>query len=95
MSSALKLEATVNSSALHIVQTKHRVAIPDDAHLFAVRQMQYARGLEEPPDRKVDLRTPKRSARRAGEGESGPPGEVRVSQAVVTVATPSFTFVQS
>ena len=39
MSSALKLEATVNSSALHIVQTKHRVAIPDDAHLFAVRQV--------------------------------------------------------
>ena len=69
--------------------------------------MQYARGLEEPQDRNVDLRTPKHGGRfreghrerditSAGTAEGGVgTGEVRVSKAVVTVDTPSFTLVQS
>ena len=69
--------------------------------------MQYARGLEEPQDRNVDLRTSKHEGRSreghrerditsAGTAEGGVgTGEVRVSKAVVTVDTPSFTLVQS
>jgi hypothetical protein len=69
--------------------------------------MQYARGLEEPQDRNVDLRTPKHGGRfreghrerdiaSAGSAAGGfGTGEVRVSKAVVTVDTPSFTLVQS
>ena len=39
MASSLKLQATTNDSALYIIQTKHRVPIPDYAHLLAVRQV--------------------------------------------------------
>lgn len=71
--------------------------------------MQYARGLEEPQNRNVDLRTPKHQGRSreghrerdiasagtaAGSASVGT-GEVRVSKAVVTVATPSFTLIHN